>query len=168
MKLTPHVHKRHSNVSKRTDPMLSMKLFTARPLEHEMADPCSDPNQDSEAFLLTVWEMPRINYVTAAEMNAASLYAAIKTLQSRNAPHDKDTDPGQTSLTIVRTIRRRSSSMTKKERSFVSDRYASRFDVGVCLRWSCLAGSQCYVLAMRDIGNVTPLTGDSHSTTVRH
>ena len=78
--------------------------------------------------------MRSIIYVTAAETKAASLYAAIKTLQSRNTPHDKDTDPGQTSLTIVRTIRRRSSSMMKEERPFVSDRYASRFDADVCWR----------------------------------
>ena len=81
--------------------------------------------------MLTFWDMPRIDYVTAAERSAASLYAAIKTLQSRNATQDKDTDPGQISLTIVRTTRRRSSSMMKEEIQFGSDSYLMHqcFDV---------------------------------------
>ena len=116
MKMTPHIHKRHSDVSKRIGhAKVSTTPFTARSLELEMADPCFDPNLDSSAILLTFWEMRSINHVTAAEIKAASLYAAIKTLQSRKAPQDKDTDLGQISLTIVRTTRRRSSSMMKKE-----------------------------------------------------
>ena len=66
--------------------------------------------------------MGRVHHVTAAEIKAASLYAAIKTLQSRKALQDKDTDPGQTSLMIVRTTRRRSSSMMKREMRFVRNR----------------------------------------------